>query len=204
MPRVAGQNDLVKHEAILDAETEAFAERGLTAGVDDIARRACVSKQTIYNHYGSKAELVRAIVARRVREITAPLDVPGAVENPEEALVALGKEMLSGIFTRPSQRLMKLSVISATDMPEIGAVFYEAGPQASRQRLAKFLAEEDMAGRLAIPDPPQAASFFLGMLLGPYQMPSLLCLQDELGPSEVEASAREVARSFMRAYAPAN
>lgn len=202
MPRIAGQIDLAKNEAILDAAGEAFAERGLAVGLNEIARRAGVSKQTIYNHYGCKAELVRGIVERRLREITAPLDMPGAVENPEEALVALGQEMLSGVFTRPSQRLMKLSVISATGMPEIGAAFYEAGPQASRARLAKFLAEEDMAGRLMIPDPMEAASFFLGMLLGPHQMPSLLGLLEDFGPAEIEASAREVAKRFMRAYAP--
>ena len=76
MARVAGQIDLSKNEAILDAAIDVLGERGITAPMEAIARRACVSKQTIYNHYGSKAELVRTMAERRVHEMTAPFDMP--------------------------------------------------------------------------------------------------------------------------------
>ena len=73
MPRLAGQIDLAKTEAILDAASEVLGERGLAAPMEAIARRAGVSKQTVYNHYGCKAELIRALVDRRVDSITASL-----------------------------------------------------------------------------------------------------------------------------------
>ena len=41
MPRVAGQIDVSKNEAILDAAVEVFSQRGVMASVEDIARRAC-------------------------------------------------------------------------------------------------------------------------------------------------------------------
>ncbi|HEY9219927.1 MAG TPA: helix-turn-helix domain-containing protein, partial [Phenylobacterium sp.] len=88
MPRVAGQIDLAKNEAILDAASEVLSLRGFTASMDEIARLAGVSKQTIYNHYGGKAELVRALAERRVHEVTAPLNAPEAAEHPEAALAA--------------------------------------------------------------------------------------------------------------------
>ena len=69
MPRAVGQIDLAKTEAILDAAAEVFGERGTAASMEEIARRACVSKQTIYNHFGSKPELIRALVDRRVEEM---------------------------------------------------------------------------------------------------------------------------------------
>ena len=47
MPRLAGQIDVAKNEAILDAAVEVLAERGLSAPIEAIARRASVSKQTI-------------------------------------------------------------------------------------------------------------------------------------------------------------
>lgn len=71
MPRVAGQIDVAKTEAILDAAVEVIGQRGLGAPMEAIAKRAGVSKQTVYNHYGSKAELVRALMGRRVAAITA-------------------------------------------------------------------------------------------------------------------------------------
>jgi TetR/AcrR family transcriptional repressor of mexJK operon len=88
MPRVAGQIDVAKTEAILDAAVEVIGQRGLGAPMEAIAKRAGVSKQTVYNHYGSKAELVRALMARRVAVITAPLRDAGAIDNPREALEA--------------------------------------------------------------------------------------------------------------------
>lgn len=86
MPRVAGQIDVLKNEAILDAAIEVMSEQGLGAPLAEIARRACVSKQTIYNHYGSKAELARAMSERRAHEVAEVLDAPGAIENPAETL----------------------------------------------------------------------------------------------------------------------
>jgi AcrR family transcriptional regulator len=61
---------------ILDAALEVFGERGLAgARLDDIARRAGVSKGTIYLYFPNKEELfrevVRAIVVDRLREAAA-------------------------------------------------------------------------------------------------------------------------------------
>jgi len=53
MARAVGQIDLAKTQAILDAAVDVMAERGLGASMEEVARRAGVSKQTIYNHYRS-------------------------------------------------------------------------------------------------------------------------------------------------------
>ena len=97
MPRAPGQIDLAKTEAILDAAAQVFGERGLAASMEEIARRARVSKQTIYNHYGSKADLMRAVTARRVHEIVAGLEAPDAAEHPGEALAGFARRMLTSI-----------------------------------------------------------------------------------------------------------
>ena len=97
MPRIAGQIDRVKTEAILDAASQVLFERGLGASMDEIARCARVSKQTVYNHYGSKAELVRALIDRRAQLIAAPLEVPGAAAFPETTLAAYARALLETI-----------------------------------------------------------------------------------------------------------
>ncbi|WP_411286901.1 TetR/AcrR family transcriptional regulator [Phenylobacterium sp.] len=201
MPRVAGQIDLSKNEAILDAAVDVLAERGVSAPMEEIARRACVSKQTIYNHYGSKAELVRAVAARRVHEITAPLEAPEAMEHPAEALAAFAREML-GALTRPrAAAFMRMAMLSAADMPEVAQAWYEAGPRASRRKLADFLRMETDAGRLDIADPLEAAEFFAGMAIGSYQTAALLGVVRPLSEARIEAIAAEAAARFMRAYA---
>ncbi|MFN9927178.1 MAG: TetR/AcrR family transcriptional regulator [Phenylobacterium sp.] len=201
MPRLAGQIDLSKNEAILDAAVAVLVERGLSAPVEEIARRAGVSKQTVYNHYGSKAELLRALTARRVHEIVAPLEEDEAAEHPEAALIGYGRVMLSALLTPTASAFMRMAMVGSAKTPELGAAIFQAGPRASRRRLAMFLARETEAGRLACPDPAQAAEFFAGMVAGSYQTAALLGVNPELSPSTVEAIVTEAARRFLRAYA---
>ena len=65
MPRALGQIDARKSEAIITAAFAVLAERGLSAPLEEVARRANVSKQTVYNHYGSKAQLLQALELKR-------------------------------------------------------------------------------------------------------------------------------------------
>jgi TetR/AcrR family transcriptional repressor of mexJK operon len=201
MPRVAGQIDLVKSEAILDAAAAVLSERGLAAPMEAIARQAGVSKQTVYNHYGSKAELVRALMSRRAETITAILRDPEAAGNPEDALTAYAA-LLLGVINNRRYSLMRVTMQSAGEMPDLAREVFQAGSMNSRKILADFLALEARAGRLDIPDPIQAAEFFGGMVTAHYQIQGLFGLAEEFTQDFIERTAREAARRFIRAYAP--
>ena len=202
MPRVAGQIDVSKNEAILDAAVDVMAERGLGASMEEIARRAGVSKQTIYNHYGSKAELARAMSERRAHEVSAVLGAPGAVDRPEETLAAYARLLMTAVLNVRGMAVYKMAMLSATDLPDVAQAIYEAGPKASRRHLADFLSLENAAGRIHAPDPLEAAEFFAGMVLGRYQAPSLLGIDFDLDDAEVDRVAVEATARFLRAYAP--
>jgi len=202
MARLSGQIDLAKTEAILDAAAAVMAERGLAAPIEEIARRARVSKQTIYNRYGAKTELVRALVARRVESITAPLRMPGAEDHPEETLAAYARTLLEVIATG-SYSVLRLSIQSAAELPDLAREVFESGPQRSRGQLAAFLELETRMGRMTVDDPMQAAEFFGGMVLGHRQTRALLKLDCDLSAVEIDQIATSAARVFMRAYAPA-
>lgn len=202
MPRIAGQIDVSKNEAILDAAIEVMSEQGLGAPLAEIARRACVSKQTIYNHYGSKAELARAMSERRAHEVAAVLDAPGAIENPAETLAGYARLLMRAVLNPRGMAIYKMAMLASSSMPEVAEAIYQAGPRASRLRLAEFLRLETAAGRLRTPDPLQAAEFFAGMVLGRYQTPSLLGVSIGLTDAEIDQVAAEAAVRFMRAYAP--
>jgi len=200
MPRIAGQIDLAKTEAILEATSEAIYERGLSVSMDEIARRAGVSKQTVYNHYGSKSELVRALIARRVESITAALDVPGAVERPHDALADYARALLETIAMPRGVTLMRLIIASVAAEPDLALSVFNAGARASRAKLAAFLARETAAGRLAIDDVDEAADFFAGMVVSHRQLSLLLGLPSDLTNQRIERIATEAARRFLRAY----
>lgn len=200
MPRAAGQVDAAKTQAILDAAHEVLAERGLAAPMETIARRAGVSKQTVYNRFSSKAEIVRALVERRVDTMTAPLRVADAGEHPQEALAAYARILLEAITRTYS--LLRLTMQSAGEMPELARVVFETGPVRSRREVANFLEAETRAGRLAVDDPMMAAEFFTGMVIGQRQTRSLLGIDGALTSAEIDKVAREAAVRFLRAYAP--
>ena len=200
MPRLTGQIDSSKTEAILDAAADVLAERGLAAPIEEIARRAGVSKQTIYNRYGGKPDLVRALVERRVDSITAPLRSPGAEEHPEATLAAYATSLLQ-VINDSGYSVMRLSIQSAAELPDLAREVFETGPMRSRRQLAGFLEMEDKAGRMRVDDPMQAAEFFGGMVLGHRQTQVLLRLATDLTDEDIDRLAKAAARVFMRAYA---
>ena len=202
MPRVPGQIDVAKTEAILDAAVEVIGERGLAAPMSAIARHAGVSKQTVYNHYGSKAELMRALMQRRVESITASLREPGAVDNPTEALEAYARSVLETVITTKRYSMMRVIILGSGEMPDIAQEVFEAGPLNARLQLAAFLETETRLGRMKVEDFDQAAEFFSGMVMGHSQLRSLLRLPSDKTQEQFGRLAREAAERFMRAYAP--
>ncbi len=66
-------------EAILEAATEEFAERGYAgARVDGIANRAGANKQLVYRYFGTKAELYRTVSGKILAERAATLETSPA------------------------------------------------------------------------------------------------------------------------------
>ena len=80
------------HARLLDAAAELFYSDGITAtGVDKVVARSGVSKPTLYAHFGSKDELVAAVLERRHAERVATLDawVRARSDSPRGRLLAV-------------------------------------------------------------------------------------------------------------------
>jgi AcrR family transcriptional regulator len=58
-------------ELLIAAAREVFAERGLDASLDDVARRAGLGVGTAYRHFANKHELARAIFKEGIDEMVA-------------------------------------------------------------------------------------------------------------------------------------
>jgi AcrR family transcriptional regulator len=73
-------------ERILEAAREAFAERGLEVGVEEIARRAGVGKATFFRRFPSKDALLLAVFEGFVSEIEASAARAASAEDPLDGL----------------------------------------------------------------------------------------------------------------------
>ncbi len=196
MARVIGQVDETKTEAILEAASALFAEKGVATSMDAIARRAGVSRQTLYNRFPSKAEIGRALAARRSDAISAPLRAGG---DPETILTALAVGMLEKLCGKDARTSMRGVALMSPGAPDVAEAIYQAGPAESLRRLSVWLAEQDGKGLVRIPDPAAAAEMFSGMVLGYGHLRSILGVGHP--GIDIPVRAAEAARRFLRAFA---
>ncbi|RZJ04440.1 MAG: TetR/AcrR family transcriptional regulator [Brevundimonas sp.] len=196
MPRVVGQVDETKTEAILDAALALFSEKGALASMDAIARRAGVSRQTLYNRFPSKVEIGRALAARRSDAISAPLRAGG---DPETVLTAMAAGMLEKLLANQAGASMRGVALMSPNDPELAQAIYQAGPAEGLRRLSAWLAEQDGKGLIRVPDPDAAAEMFAGMVLGHGHLRGVLGVEHPA--FDHHARAAEAARRFLRAFA---
>jgi AcrR family transcriptional regulator len=92
--RVLRKDAARNRELLLAAAREVFAERGLDASLDDVARRAGVGVGTAYRHFANKYELAGAIFQQEVAAIAALAQAGLAADDPWDGLVLFLEEML--------------------------------------------------------------------------------------------------------------
>lgn len=191
-----------KHDAILEAARRVFLREGYSASMDLVAAEAGVSKQTVYNHFGSKEGLFRAIVEHasgEVLEVLAGRD--GASADPAATLEAIASRFLS-LLLRPSYvALHRMLVAEAPRFPDLAREIYLGGPAHAASELAHYLAAETRKGTLAVADPALAAEQFFGALCGHLQLRALLSPRDAPGEAEIERAIAHAVRNFLRLYA---
>jgi AcrR family transcriptional regulator len=94
LPRRA--DALRNRERVITAAAAVFAEKGLDAGVPEIAARAGVGKATVYRSFPSKEHLVAAVACERLAWITElatrALEAPDAGQAFERTVLAIAEQ----------------------------------------------------------------------------------------------------------------
>ncbi|MCW2829318.1 MAG: TetR family transcriptional regulator, partial [Aeromicrobium sp.] len=100
-------------ELILETAATVFAEQGLDAGYDEIARRAGVGVGTVYRRFPHRAELVQALFVSRVDEMVAIAEKAAACPEAWDGLAwFLEKALERQVVDRGLKEVM---VRTATD-----------------------------------------------------------------------------------------
>jgi AcrR family transcriptional regulator len=88
---------LRNRERVVAAAAAVFAERGLAAGIPEIASRAGVGKATVYRSFPTREHLVAAVVAARLGEVEAVADAALARADASAGLDALVVALVDGM-----------------------------------------------------------------------------------------------------------
>jgi len=193
-----------KGSAIVAAATRVFLRSGYGgASMDVIALEAGVSKQTIYNHFGSKEALFGAIIKDLCEQLLTPFVTPEVKAGGlEEALARLGRQYLELMLAPSSLALYRVLMAEVDRFPELGRVSYESGAAVAVSSLAAYLAEQTAKGELAVAEPELAAEQFYGMLTGYLQLRALLGVEPEVSRERREHVLQSVVATFVAAYRP--
>lgn len=190
--------------AILDVAEEVFLEVGYSAAsMSMIAARLGGSKGTLYNYFRSKEELFEAYVTRHCiwqQETMDKLYSQGG--DGRAALMELGRSLLRHVLSGFGLRNFILVISEAGRAPEIGRLFYEAGPLRGAENLANFIARSSDEGRLRPCDPHVAAQQFIGLCQNRFLKARLCNAVPEPTEAEIEAEVAAAVDTFMAAYGP--
>jgi TetR/AcrR family transcriptional repressor of mexJK operon len=190
-----------KPQQILEAARELFIRDGFSGtSMDAVAKSANVSKATIYAHFASKEELFGAMMSAECRrywpELT-DLEVPAGA--PVEVLHALARRFMRFITGSYAISLLRIVASEATRIPELGRIFYEAGPARGRARFADFVRYLDRIGVLNAADPVRTTDHFFSLMRGDLHIRCLIGIEV---PSEeqLDAHAKEAVELFLKLY----
>ncbi|MBE1536934.1 TetR/AcrR family transcriptional regulator [Actinomadura algeriensis] len=194
-----------KRAAILAAARDMFLADGFDrSSVDAVAARAKVSKRTVYDYFGDKRTLLKAVVddigqslvttVRRTLDDTLTDRTQAA--DLEDALVTfsmrIATDMLGSAEYATLQRLVRTE---SGHLPRRG---YSSMANTPDEKLAERLAAFAEAGLLDVPDPRLAADQFIALTFG--------VALDRFGSANAAEDTRvqplvvEGVRTFLRAY----
>src|SRR5262245_28488301 len=205
IPFAAPGEDSAKRRQIIEGARAVFLSQGFdAASMNDIARKAGVSKGTLYVYFRNKEELFEAITeqecsmqAERVFQLdNANYDV-GAV------LTRLGTDFATFLCNR-STSAVRTGIALADRRPEVGRQFYESGPAVGIAKLSAYLQAQVDAGVLDIPDCDIVAGQFLESCLSGTFKPVLFNFAPPPPPERIAYVVGIAVRAFMKAYGKSN
>lgn len=141
---------------IVEAALACFNERGFAATkLDDVARRAGVTKGTVYLYFASKEELLKAAVRQsllpRIDHLLAgTTDEQG---DPAETIRRLLVTIVEEVLPTPAGTIPKLIISEAQNFPELARFYHDEVISRVRAHLTAVIRRGMAAGRFRPVDP---------------------------------------------------
>ncbi len=185
---------------ILSASERLFLERGYMAtSMSLVAQQAAVSKTTLYTRFPSKEELFVATIQTACARYGADLAPETLADLPlEEALYQAGRRFVELLWSPEAIKTRQSAVSEASRMPEVGRLYFDAGPQRILSGLTALFARFARREAVRIDDPAFTARQFLAVLLGDHYCALELGLCDPPTGEERDAFARRAVTLFVR------
>ena len=149
---------------IVQAAREVFVEDGYRASIDTVAARAGVARQTLYNHFESKAELFAEVIRRVTAHLLVSLDGDG--QSLRDRLISFGLAYRYRLLNQDGLGLFRILVAESQQFPDLVRTAYRSGPAMTENRVREVIERAIAEGELSAADPEFATRMLLSMLVG--------------------------------------
>jgi AcrR family transcriptional regulator len=189
-----------RRDAILAVAREVFLEEGYqAASMSAIAARLGGSKATLYTYFPSKEALFEGYIRDQCGRIAADILDFTDGQPVREVLTRFGEAYLDHILSDWAVRMFQIIVAEARRTPELARLFFQAGPQVGRARLAQYLQAASDRDELNIADAHQAAWQFMA-LCRTHHMEAVLNIDPKPSPAAIAAEVAAAVEMFMARY----
>ncbi|MFN6506221.1 TetR/AcrR family transcriptional regulator [Xanthomonas translucens] len=186
---------------LLRAARELLLEHGLEVSLEQIALHAGLTRQSLYNHFSSKADLLMQVFEALNEELQAQLENIGdaASQDLPRTLQQIALTVQTHLYAPSSLRLHRLLVQASAQMPDLLQSMHQRRTGRLRQRLSDLLQRRDARGDVSVASPTLAASAFIGAAIG-YAYPGAMLNGQAPDRDSQQALAAEVVATFLAAW----
>jgi TetR/AcrR family transcriptional repressor of mexJK operon len=171
---------------IVDVATSLFLEKGFAeTSLMDVARQAGVATRTIYQHYGNKEDIFRAVLEQLLIDTAHEQPVTDVDRPLVDALVATAHYILTNALSVESISFQRLMIAESNRFPELMREVFETLYSRFHTNIVATFQRLVAAKLIPAGDHIDTTKYFIHLLLGnaPLQM-TMSWIQ--AGPSEEE------------------
>lgn len=166
-PRWQRRKD-ARPEEIVNAALEEFVERGFAATrLEDVARRAGVTKGTLYLYFKNKEALFKAVVRQTIVPVIAQGESTARsfTGSARELLEQLVREYWRLVYETSLAGIPKLMMAEAANFPELARFYYDEVVTRGHRLMASVIERGIAHGEFRPMDVPVAAKLAMAPLM---------------------------------------
>ena len=189
----------LKSRLILDAALEEFSAQGFDGvSMTAIAKRAGVSKPTLYQYFGDKDGLFANVLQEGCDHIMTPLSAPDG--SLVDRLWDFSWTYANFVLRADMLSLARLVLGEASRRPDVAGIYHDAGPGKAFQGLIAFMQECVDARQLDVDDLEYAAQDLWSLILSGPRDYHLHFVNEQPDPAHLLRSIGHGLQVFLKVY----
>ena len=192
-----------KRNEILDAAVDVLLSEGFeAASMELVAKRASVSRRTVFNQFATKDALFSAALERFWSRMPM-VRIAGeqeSLDDPAIGLTRIGQTIAEFWGPPASIALARMIVREGSRFPSLARDYLALGKVPALGIVVEYLGSMASAGRLTLADPDLAARQFIGMINEPVVWFRVLGLEDAPSAEREAQVVGEAVKTFLARY----